>query len=129
MTQCGWNSILESVTTGVPLITWPLYGEQFYNEKLVTQVARIGVEVGAEKWLSLVEDDLEDDGKVVVIKEKIERAMIRLMDGGDEVEEIRERAKELGRKAKRAVEVGGSSNNDLRGLIDEFVRLRESCIN
>ncbi|KAF6151509.1 hypothetical protein GIB67_016321 [Kingdonia uniflora] len=89
--------------------------KQFYNEKLVIQVVMTGVGVGTEKWLSL----LEDDGKVVVKKKKIEKAIIRLMDGGDEVKEIRERAKELGRKAKRVVEVGGSSYNDLIGLIDE----------
>ncbi|KAF6167054.1 hypothetical protein GIB67_041309 [Kingdonia uniflora] len=125
MTHCGWNSILESVTAGVPLIAWPLYAEQFYNEKLVTQVAKIGVGVGAEKWLNL----LEDDGKVVVKKKKIEKAVIRLMDGGDEAKEIRERTKELGRKAMKVVEVGGSSYNDLISLIGELVLLRESRIN
>ncbi|KAF6155741.1 hypothetical protein GIB67_007388 [Kingdonia uniflora] len=122
MTHCGWNSILESVTAGVPLIAWPMYAEQFYNEKLVTQIAKIGVGVGAEEWYNLI----DDERKVLVKREKIEKAVLRLMDSGDEAEKIRERAKEFGEKAKSVVEVGGSSYNDLTGLIDELVRLRAS---
>ncbi|KAF6156855.1 hypothetical protein GIB67_000395 [Kingdonia uniflora] len=121
MTHCGWNSILESLTAGVPLIAWPMYAEQFYNEKLVTQVAKIGVGVGAEGWYNLI----DDERKVLVKREKIEKAVLRLMDSGDEAEKIKERAKEFGEKAKSAVEVGGSSYNDLMGLIDELVRLRD----
>ncbi|CAA0807509.1 UDP-glycosyltransferase 73B3 [Striga hermonthica] len=37
MTHCGWNSILEGVCAGVPMVTWPAFAEQFYNEKLVTE--------------------------------------------------------------------------------------------
>uniref|UniRef100_A0A803LGZ5 Glycosyltransferase n=1 Tax=Chenopodium quinoa TaxID=63459 RepID=A0A803LGZ5_CHEQI len=37
VTHCGWNSILEGITAGVPMITWPGFAEQFYNEKLVTE--------------------------------------------------------------------------------------------
>ena len=49
VTHCGWNSILEGVTAGVPMVTWPMSGEQFYNEKLVTQVLEIGIGVSAQK--------------------------------------------------------------------------------
>ncbi|RWW46177.1 hypothetical protein BHE74_00047916, partial [Ensete ventricosum] len=41
--------------------------------------------------------------------EEIEKAISRLMDGGEKGEGRRERARELGRKAKEAMEVGGSS--------------------
>ncbi|KAI8549960.1 hypothetical protein RHMOL_Rhmol06G0066200 [Rhododendron molle] len=50
VTHCGWNSLLEEFTTGVPLITWPLFADKFYNEKLVTTYtgleARGGSRVG-----------------------------------------------------------------------------------
>ncbi|KAL2926577.1 Scopoletin glucosyltransferase [Bienertia sinuspersici] len=50
LTHCGWNSILESISAGVPMVTWPIFAEQFYNEKLVTEILKIGVPVGAKKW-------------------------------------------------------------------------------
>ncbi|KAL5556950.1 hypothetical protein UlMin_039186 [Ulmus minor] len=33
VTHCGWNSILEGVVAGLPMITWPLFGEHFFNKK------------------------------------------------------------------------------------------------
>ncbi|KAJ0011027.1 hypothetical protein Pint_33887 [Pistacia integerrima] len=39
-----------SIAGGVPMVTWPLYGEEFFNEKLVTDVLKIGVRVGAQEW-------------------------------------------------------------------------------
>lgn len=50
VTHCGWNSILEAVTAGLPMVTWPLFADQFYNEKLLTDVVRIGVGVGVKQW-------------------------------------------------------------------------------
>ncbi|KAM7474130.1 hypothetical protein LguiB_021373 [Lonicera macranthoides] len=40
--HCGWNLTLEGVCAGLPMVTWPLFAEQFYNEKVV--VKRIMVE-------------------------------------------------------------------------------------
>ncbi|KAH7833225.1 hypothetical protein Vadar_004203 [Vaccinium darrowii] len=50
VTHCGWNSILEGISAGVPMVTWPVFAEQFYNEKLVTEILRIGISVGNLKW-------------------------------------------------------------------------------
>ncbi|KAI8532765.1 hypothetical protein RHMOL_Rhmol11G0239500 [Rhododendron molle] len=50
LTHCGWNLILEGLSTGVPMVTWPVFGEQFYNEKLVNEILRIGVSIGSLKW-------------------------------------------------------------------------------
>jgi hypothetical protein len=114
MTHCGWNSIVEAVSAGVPMITWPVHGEQFYNEKLITDVHRIGVEVGATEWYL---NGIGEKEKVVS-RDSIEKALTRLMDGGDEAEEIRRRARELGDRARSAVQEGGSSNKNLLALID-----------
>ncbi|KAM0849064.1 hypothetical protein ACQ4PT_053979 [Festuca glaucescens] len=37
LSHCGWNSILESLCHGVPLIGWPLGAEQFFNAMLVAE--------------------------------------------------------------------------------------------
>ncbi|XP_042490675.1 scopoletin glucosyltransferase-like [Macadamia integrifolia] len=115
MTHCGWNSTLESVSAGVPMITWPLFAEQFYNEKLVTQVLRVGVSAGVNEWSGFVGGE-----KAIVKREDIEKAVEQLMGGGEEAERMRTRAMELKEMARRAVEEGGSSYNDLTALIEEI---------
>jgi len=80
---------------------------------------RIGVEVGATEWCL----DGFSEKKKVVSRDSIEQAVRRLMDGGDEVEEIRRLAQEFGKKATQAVEDGGSSYNNLLALIDNLKRL------
>ena len=111
VTHCGWNSTLEGVSAGLPMVTWPVSAEQFFNEKFVTQILRIGVAVGAQQWARFVGDSIKS--------EAIEKAVIRIMVGVD-AEEIRSRARELGKKAKKAVEEGGSSYSDLNSLIEEL---------
>lgn len=111
VTHCGWNSTLEGVTAGVPMVTWPLAADQFYNEKLVTEVLKIGSRVGASRRSS---------GVVVNIgKEEIAKAMNKIMVG-EEATEMRNRARGLKEMAKEAVEEGGSSYSDLEALLQEL---------
>ncbi|KAL2345119.1 hypothetical protein Fmac_006404 [Flemingia macrophylla] len=123
LTHCGWNSILEGVSTGVPMVTWPLFADQFLNEKLVTQVLKIGVSVGAEVLMKWGE---EEKIGVLVKKEKIKRAICMVMDDdGEESKDRRQRACKLGEIAKRAVEKEGSSHVDMTLLIQEI--MQQSC--
>ncbi|ONH91691.1 hypothetical protein PRUPE_8G130400 [Prunus persica] len=115
VTHCGWNSILEGVSSGVPMITWPVSAEQFYNEKLVTDIHSTGVAVGSKQWASFV--DVKKEASVK--REAIEKAVTLVMVG-DAAEEMRGRARTLGEMAKRAVEEGGSSFSDLTALIEEL---------
>ncbi|WMV57059.1 hypothetical protein MTR67_050444 [Solanum verrucosum] len=114
MTHCGWNSTLESLTAGVPMLTWPLFAEQFYNEKLV-EVLGCGVRVGAEVQHSTF--DIKD---TIVNKEKIEASLKTLMNTSGESEMIISRAKDVEAMINRAVEKGGSSYNHLKALIEEL---------
>lgn len=117
LTHCGWNSTLEGVCAGVPLVTWPMFAEQFYNEKMIVQVLRIGVSLGsafAIKWGE------EDKFGPVMKREMVEKAITELMGEGGEARERRRRAVELGEKAKKAVEEGGSSYLNLTSLIEDI---------
>ncbi|PRQ23003.1 putative flavonol 3-O-glucosyltransferase [Rosa chinensis] len=116
LTHCGWNSTLEGVCAGVPMITWPVNADQFYNEKLVTEILGIGVAIGVQKW-----EHVSVKSKASV-KETIEKALTGFMVG-DEKEEIRSKVLVLRELARRAVEDGGSSFSDLTALIEELKSL------
>jgi len=111
VTHCGWNSALEGISAGLPMVTWPVFAEQFYNEKLITDVLKIGVGVGVQQWVRLVGDRIK--------REAIEKAVKEIMVG-ERAEEMRSRAKVFGEMASRAVEEGGSSYSDLGALIEEL---------
>ncbi|GAB4839315.1 hypothetical protein Ancab_028842 [Ancistrocladus abbreviatus] len=120
LTHCGWNSILEGVCSGVPLITWPIFAEQFYNEKIVTQVLKFGVGVGNEVWKVWATQE-----SPLIVREKIKRAINLVMDRGVQGEEMRTKAQKLSELAKKAVEEGGSSYNDVQTLIEEITMYKK----
>ncbi|KHN36250.1 UDP-glucose flavonoid 3-O-glucosyltransferase 7 [Glycine soja] len=119
VTHCGWNTIMEGVTAGLPMATWPLFAEQFFNEKPVVDVLKIGVAVGAKEWRPW-----NDFGKEVVKKEDIGKAIALLMGSGEESAEMRRKAVVLATAAKTAIQVGGSSHTNMLGLIQELKSLR-----
>ncbi|EMS60552.1 UDP-glycosyltransferase 72B2 [Triticum urartu] len=43
MSHCGWNSTLESLASGVPMITWPLYAEQKMNAAILTELTGVAL--------------------------------------------------------------------------------------
>ncbi|KAL3536208.1 hypothetical protein ACH5RR_004669 [Cinchona calisaya] len=120
LTHCGWNSTLEAVSAGLPMITWPLFAEQFFNEKLVVEILDIGVSVGAKAVRHLEE---QDKLGISVGRDEIHKAICRVMDEGKFGKEIRRRAKEVGEMAKRAVEKGGSSYLNIELLIQDIRQL------
>ncbi|MCL7030857.1 hypothetical protein MKW94_027285 [Papaver nudicaule] len=116
MTHCGWNSMLEAISAGVPMITWPMFAEQFYNEKFVTQVIKTGIQLGAKEYNLWVEaKDVS-----LLKKEKIATVVSQLMGDGEEAKEMRQRAKEMSELAKRSVVEGGSSYTGLTTFIEEM---------
>ncbi|KAI8532762.1 hypothetical protein RHMOL_Rhmol11G0239200 [Rhododendron molle] len=115
VTHCGWNSTLEGISAGVSMVTWPVFAEQFYNEKLVTEILRIGVSVGNKKWSMKVNNGVR--------REEIGKAVQQVMVG-EEAEEMRNKARGFKEMAKKAVEIGESSYTDLNCLILELSSYR-----
>ncbi|KAJ4752295.1 Glycosyltransferase [Rhynchospora pubera] len=118
MTHCGWNSLLEAITMGVPTITWPRFADQFVNENLVVDVLGIGVSLGEK------EPNIGIDDVIRVKSDDIRKAVDALMDGGIEADERRQRSKDFSEKAKKAVEEGGSSYVNLTDFIHYFTEAR-----
>ncbi|KAJ4768547.1 Glycosyltransferase [Rhynchospora pubera] len=114
LSHCGWNSTLESVSQGVPMITWPLYAEQRMNALMLVDGAGIALRPVTQ------EDGLVERGEVAtVVKE--------LMDG--------ERGKVARRKVKELQEAGisallpeGSSHLDLTKAVDQWMNTVKESI-
>ncbi|XP_038903217.1 UDP-glycosyltransferase 73C6-like [Benincasa hispida] len=115
LTHCGWNSSIEGIAAGVPMITWPLFADQIFNQTLIVEILRIGVGVGVETGVHWGE---EEEKGVVVKREKVREA-IEMMLEGDNREEMKQRCRELAKMAKMAVEEGGSSHRNLTCLIQD----------
>ncbi|XP_010477390.1 PREDICTED: UDP-glycosyltransferase 76E1 [Camelina sativa] len=89
--HCGWNSTLESIGEGVPMICRPYTGDQKVNARYLERVWRIGVQLEGE-----------------LDKGTVERAVVRLIVD-EEGAEMRKRAIDLKEKLEASVRNGGSS--------------------
>ncbi|KAM3341254.1 UDP-glycosyltransferase 73C3 [Capsicum galapagoense] len=125
LTHCGWNSTLEGISCGVPMITFPMFAEQFYNEKFIVNVLKTGVRVGVE-----VNNDPwnEEKNGVPVNKDRIKKAIDQLMDKGLEGEERRKRAKELAQISKKAIQEEGSSYLNIKLLIEDVMHVLKNKV-
>ncbi|XP_075485470.1 flavonol 3-O-glucosyltransferase UGT89B1-like [Primulina tabacum] len=106
LSHCGWNSVLEAVASGVVILCWPMEADQYLNDKLMVDYKKVAVRVC--KGSDTVPDP---DGLARKITESMR---------GDVVERIRA----LRDKAVGAVKIGGSSNKDLDGLVQELAKLK-----
>ncbi|KAJ0079919.1 hypothetical protein Patl1_23377 [Pistacia atlantica] len=102
LTHCGWNSTLESICEGVPLICWPFFAEQQTNCHYSCSKWGIGMEI---------------DGDVK--REKVMEIVRQLMEG-EKGKEMRKRAGEWKERAQVAVRPGGSSYNNFKRLVKEL---------
>ncbi|TKW20343.1 hypothetical protein SEVIR_4G081200v4 [Setaria viridis] len=116
VTHCGWNSTLEAVAAGLPVVTWPHFSDQFLNQKMAVEVLDIGVSVGVTEPL-MYRKEVKEIG---VGRGVVEEAVRSVMGGGVEAEERRRRARALAAKARAAVQEGGSSHGNLLDLASRF---------
>lgn len=116
LTHCGWNSVLECVSAGKPMVTWPVFADQPFNETLVVNELKIGVGAGAAGIGALV------------TSEAIADAVERVMGGGKEAMEMRRRAEKLGEEARGAMKEGGSSWMDVNRFIEDLMSLNQDLL-
>ncbi|XP_047336143.1 UDP-glycosyltransferase 73C4-like [Impatiens glandulifera] len=117
LTHCGWNSSIEGISSGLPMICWPLFGEQFLNENLIVDVLGIGYRVGT-KGVTHIGD--EEKYGVTVSRERVADEIRKVMSEDEEGKEMRKRVRELGKMAKMAIGKGGSSYLNLITLVNKL---------
>ncbi|KAH6798834.1 hypothetical protein C2S51_035318 [Perilla frutescens var. frutescens] len=125
LTHCGWNSTLEGVSAGMPMITWPMFAEQFYNEKFIVQVLKIGVRVGVEVGVGGKPGAQKEDKKALVKWDRVMKSIQNLMEEDEEGRERRKRAKKLAEMARDALEQQGSSYKNITLLIQDVVHAQQ----
>ncbi|XP_030471362.1 UDP-glycosyltransferase 76B1-like [Syzygium oleosum] len=108
-THCGWNSTMESICEGVPMICMPSFGDQKVNARYVSDFWRVGLHL---------EDKLE--------RGEIERTIRRLM-ADPAGEAIRDRAVSLKDKVDQCFKEGGSSYRSLYSLTGYLSSLSDSA--
>ncbi|GJM85346.1 hypothetical protein PR202_ga01787 [Eleusine coracana subsp. coracana] len=103
LTHSGWNSTLESLSGGVPMLSWPFFAEQQTNSLYKCVEWGVAMEVG-------------DDVRREVVESRIREAM-----EGEKGREMRKRAAEWKEAAGRAMKPGGSSLDNLDKLINDVL--------
>lgn len=101
VTHCGWNSLLESVAGGVPMICRPFFGDQKLNGRMVEEVWEIGLKV---------------EGGVFT-----KNGMLKSLDlllSQERGNKMREKMITLKQLAQQAVAPRGSSTVNFKSLLD-----------
>jgi len=101
LTHNGWNSTLEGIVAGVPMLCWPTIADQHINSRWVSEVWRIGLDM----------------------KDTCDRSTIEMMIRAVMEERREEIIKSMDRIAKLAYDSanqGGSSYHNLDKLIEDI---------
>ncbi|GMN36149.1 hypothetical protein TIFTF001_005791 [Ficus carica] len=108
-THCGWNSMVEALSLGVPMVAIPLWTDQTTNAKLIENLWKVGVRVKVG----------DEDGNIVERKE-IEFCIREVLEG-DRATEMRKHAKKCRNLAVQAIiSEGRSSDNNIREFISKL---------
>ncbi|XP_027358858.1 UDP-glycosyltransferase 83A1-like [Abrus precatorius] len=101
LSHCGWNSTVESVSNGIPILCWPYFADQFLNRSYICDVWKVGL-------------GFERNGSGIVTRGEIRSKIEQLLND----EQLKARAKDLKEKVQIGTGQGGLSNNNL----DSFIR-------
>ncbi|PWA39989.1 UDP-glucuronosyl/UDP-glucosyltransferase [Artemisia annua] len=108
-THCGWNSVKESLFSGVPMLTFPIVIDQPLNSKEIIEDWKIGKNMRKEAQV-FKRDKIAEVVRVFMDSKSVERI------------EMMERAKKLQKACQDSVAEGGSAYKDLDAFVKEIVK-------
>ncbi|XP_052206136.1 UDP-glycosyltransferase 92A1-like [Diospyros lotus] len=110
LSHCGWNSAMESLSQGVPIISWPLAAEQAFNSKMMMEEMGVCIE-------------LSRGMQSPIAKEEVKRTIELVMDNKKgKGEEIKRKAGKIGELIKAALtEEGGDPKGSSLQAMDDFI--------
>ncbi|KAF0903433.1 hypothetical protein E2562_027717 [Oryza meyeriana var. granulata] len=103
ISHCGWNSVTEAASSGVPVLSWPRFADQRVNAGVV---ARAGFGAWVERW------SWEGEDGVVSAEDIAEKVKMLMAD-----EAVRKTAASVREAAARAVATGGTSYRSLAEFV------------
>ncbi|KDP32319.1 hypothetical protein JCGZ_13244 [Jatropha curcas] len=106
ITRCGWNSTVESISAGVPVICWPFFGEHFVNCRKSCNEWGVGIELSNNFQ-----------------RNEVENLVSELMVG-EKGQKLKSKAMEWKKVAEEAASSNGSSSLSLKNLVNEVLLLR-----
>ncbi|GLJ04770.1 hypothetical protein SUGI_0002990 [Cryptomeria japonica] len=109
MSHCGWNSTLEALSCGVPLLACDLCFDQPTNCKFIVEVWKMGVKLR------------HGDGDVTFEWDEIERCVRRVICS-EEGAELRKNAVHWKESARKAKMEGGSSHSNVNRFVKEVTK-------
>ncbi|XP_057783684.1 anthocyanidin 3-O-glucoside 5-O-glucosyltransferase 1-like [Salvia miltiorrhiza] len=108
VTHCGWNSAVESLGLGVPVVAVPQWFDQATNAKLMEDVWGSGVRVRVNEGGGV-------DGC------ELQRCIEMVIDGGEKSRAVRENASKWKALAREAMAENGSSIKNLDTFLQQVI--------
>nr|AIF76152.1 UDP-glucosyltransferase UGT85U1 [Crocus sativus] len=108
LTHCGWNSTMEALSAGVPMICWPFFADQQTNCRYVCANWGVGTEID-----------------VRVKREEVGERIREMMGGGKKGEEMRKMASKWKESASRTISPGGKSLENFEKVVKLLMKEKD----
>ncbi|QRV81809.1 UDP-glucoronosyl and UDP-glucosyl transferase [Ceratobasidium sp. AG-Ba] len=114
ITHCGWSSVTEAIARGVPMICWPIAGDQPANSTLIPRHLNCGSELmqvrtGAAQSIAFgMNGDLKIIGSDEAVRDEAKKVLE--MSRGDLGAQQRLKVQALSKVARESLLPGGSAD-------------------